>query len=517
MTFPVVLLVTYTTLNLNIFCHSLSIKSYKDIIKLDSSFDSTIKSYWNDHYNRRRVNLACALKICYLAYLDGSAVDRIHVLTLEADTFKRTGSPISLDGHEAGGLVAHEDGFAILTNQKVRGPKYPITFLLRYSKDGRMIWKRALNGPTVRAYMGQTSTPDINGDLVYSEKAKLYCAYFVATAYSGEFNGHFGDSIQCVDPDGKMVDGGTPWICSHNTGIGFEAADETPFASVCAEDTGSIWLNTNSRRMEGPKISNENTAVGSSGEPMGGMSGSYSVLARFQKSPMYIFAWASRGSKNLKKDMEFMRDNPKSMKSEPRWLNRNVAVAILKTKGSLLGKEASSVPGSLDGDSQVDFLTRSDTEDHRNVRTATLTSDLAIVSWDTLKGAKCGPLPLSCTGKYSGTSYVLVNSQGKMQGKEIVEQIPVSGDMVTMADGRVCWPYSPTTWSFQGPKGAPTLVNTLSIACAENGKDLSSEKSRADDLAERSPGTTDDQLQENTTSIKKNPPPPESCAVGKNR
>ncbi|KAI8448838.1 hypothetical protein BY996DRAFT_327273 [Phakopsora pachyrhizi] len=473
MIFPAALLVTYTTFNLNIFSHSLSIKSYKDVVKLDSSFDSTIKSYSNDHYNRRRVNLACASKTCYLAYLDGS-VDKIHVLTLNAETFESSGNPITLEGHEAGGLVAHDDGFAILTNQNTTDAlKFPVTVIIRYGKDGKKLWRTPLNGPTIKnADMGVTVTPDINGDLVYSEKSKMYCAYFVAAGYEDVEGGrttHFGDTIQCVNPEGKIAEGGAPWLCSHNTGIGFEAADEAPFASICAEDHGSIWLNTKTHGMDGPKISNENTVNGSGGEAMGGMSGSYSVLARFQQSKQYIFAWASRGSKNIKKDEDFMKDNPKSMISEPRWLNRNVAVAILKTKDALLGEEATSKAGP-DGDIQVDFLSRSENEDHRNVRTATLTSDLAIVSWDTLKDAKCAPLPLSCTGKYAGTSYVLVNSQGKKQGQELVEQIPVSGDMVTMADGKVCWPYSPTTWSFEGPKEGQTLVKTLSIACTENTK-----------------------------------------------
>ena len=59
------------------------------------------------------------------------------------------------------------------------------------------------------------------------------------------------------------------WGCSHNTGIAFEAADEPPFASICAEDQGAIWLNTQTQGMsnDGVKISNENTTNGGSGEP----------------------------------------------------------------------------------------------------------------------------------------------------------------------------------------------------------------------------------------------------------
>jgi hypothetical protein len=98
----------------------------------------------------------------------------------------------------------------------------------------------------------------MNGDLVYSAESGLYGAYFVVTgtctnlaglsivltsnntAYSGWASGHFGDSIQYVNNDGKLqnVPQSSSWGCSHNTGIAFEAASAPPFASVCAEDHG---------------------------------------------------------------------------------------------------------------------------------------------------------------------------------------------------------------------------------------------------------------------------------------
>jgi hypothetical protein len=100
--------------------------------------------------------------------------------------------------------------------------------------------------------------PDLNGDLVYSEKSGLYGAYFVVTGvsfisstseletskdyfpdYAGPASGHFGDSIQYVDDSGnlKVITGASSsWGCSHNTGIAFEAADSPPYASICAED-----------------------------------------------------------------------------------------------------------------------------------------------------------------------------------------------------------------------------------------------------------------------------------------
>lgn len=88
-------------------------------------------------------------------------------------------------------------------------------------------------------------------------------------AYTGDAAGHFGDSIQYVDDSGTLqdIDSSSTFGCSHNTGIGLEAADAPPFASICAEDQGEIWLNTETRYMSGVKISNENTTNGVSGEP----------------------------------------------------------------------------------------------------------------------------------------------------------------------------------------------------------------------------------------------------------
>ena len=199
----------------------------------------------------------------------------------------------------AGGLVAHNDGFALLTNEAMPSgttnappSDTPVPVLYRYT-SGKQTWKTWLGGPGVHESEGLSASPDMNGDLVYSESAELYGAYFVVTDYSGDASGHFGDSVEYVSSSGKLetISGASSaWGCSHNTGIAFEAADDAPFAGICAEDQGAIWLNTKTQGMstDGVKISNENTTNGASGEPMGGMSGSYSALARFALSLIHI-------------------------------------------------------------------------------------------------------------------------------------------------------------------------------------------------------------------------------------
>ena len=99
--------------------------------------------------------------------------------------------------------------------------------------------------------------PDFNGDLVYSEKARLYGAYYMVTgsskvpssedrllidpAYSGFAKDHYGDNIMYVDEKGalkKIPKATSYWGCSHNMGIAFENADEPPYASICSDDHG---------------------------------------------------------------------------------------------------------------------------------------------------------------------------------------------------------------------------------------------------------------------------------------
>lgn len=210
----------------------------------------------------------------------------------------------------AGGLVAHNDGFALLTNEEMPSETSnapasgtPVPVLYRYT-DGKQSWKTWLGGPGVHESEGLAASVDLNGDLVYSAQAGYYGAYFVVSDYSGDAAGHYGDSIGYVSGNGTLLDipgASSVWGCSHNTGIAFEEADEAPFASICAEYQGAIWLNTKTQGMtnNGVKISNENTTNGGSGEPMGGMSGSYSALARFADTSKYIFSWVSRGAIDL--------------------------------------------------------------------------------------------------------------------------------------------------------------------------------------------------------------------------
>lgn len=258
---------------------SLKLKTWPDVLDLKHAFNPVIPAYWTGLPHHRRTPFAISADgtTGYIAYLDASG-SGVHVEHIDPQTRRPKHPDVTIPNvKEAGGLVAHNRGFALLGNEPIPSDtanappnNTPVPAIYRY-KNGKQQWKTFIAGPGVHPNDGLSMSPDMNGDLVYSPEADLYGAYFVVTAYSGYAEGHFGDSIQYADDEGKLqtIEGASSsWGCSHNTGIAFEAAAEPPFASICSEDQGAIWLNTETQGMsnDGVKISNENVQNGAGNE-----------------------------------------------------------------------------------------------------------------------------------------------------------------------------------------------------------------------------------------------------------
>ncbi|KAM0278705.1 hypothetical protein ACHAQH_004998 [Verticillium albo-atrum] len=455
-----------------------SLEKHVDSATLAHSLNPVKEAYWTGYPHHRRTPFALSPdgKTAYLAYLDSSETD-VHVQPINPTTFAATGTSVTIKGaKEAGGLVAHDDGFALLTNEALpsgtsNAPagNTPVPVLYRYNAAGTQSWKTFLGGPGVDAENGLVASPDLNGDLVFSAEAGYYAAYFVVTAYSGWAEGHFGDAIRYVKPDGTLENipgASSSWGCSHNTGIAFEAADAPPYASICAEDQGAIWLNTKTQGMDnnGVKVSNEKVINGGSNEPMGGTSGSYSGLARFGSASEYIFSWVSRGAVDLTAN-EWMGTG--YTKSANRTSNRNVAIAVFSDKSTIVGEQATSVVGAADGDKQINWVTEG-SADCSNAHVAAFGTSQALVSWEEIASPICDFEAMGCRGKFTGTHYQLVNKAGDKVGAPIESlDTTVSGDMVTMSDGRICWPYVNMEWRLDAVTRAlpDSTTSEISFAC----------------------------------------------------
>ncbi len=259
---------------------SMKLKTWPDALTLKADFNPIIPAYWTGLPHHRRTPFAISPDgtTGHIAYLDASGKG-VHVQHVDPRAMKAKYSDLTIpDVHEAGGLAAHEQGFALLGNEPVPSGTAnappggtPVPAIYRYI-HGKQQWKTFIAGPGVHPDDGLSMAPDMNGDLVWSPESELYGAYFVVTDYTGFAEGHFGDSIEYVNENGTLetIDGASSaWGCSHNTGIAFEAAAEPPFASICSEDQGAIWLNTQTQGMgnDGVEISNENVQNGASNEP----------------------------------------------------------------------------------------------------------------------------------------------------------------------------------------------------------------------------------------------------------
>ncbi|QDS73249.1 hypothetical protein FKW77_004137 [Venturia effusa] len=470
--------------------NSSTLQTFPNTLPLEFPFDPIIPAYWTQypHHVRTPFSLSPDGKRGYLAYLDASK-QGIHVQSLSPSTFAPLGTTVTIPtGVEAGGLVAHNDGFALLTREKFTGAGgpsdgTPVAVLYRYI-NGRLAWKTWLGGPDVHSKEGLGSSPDLTGDLVYSEKAGFYGAMFVVRSYGGWNKGHSGDNILYVSKGGKLTDvkGTSTWGCSHNEGIAFEEADEPPFASICAEDHTGIWLNTRTGTMSGTKISNEHVINAGTNSAMGGTSGSYSVLSRFPGTNSYIFAWTSRGATDLTRNA-FM---PTEVSAKNRTSNRNIALAILKDKYTLAGPPASSKVGAKDGDSNVNWVTTGTKKDMSSPHVAAFDATTAVITWEEIANPTCVYDAMDCMGAFTGTYFQLVNIEGKKLGSPIMStNVTVAGDMVNMGDGRVCWPYPDMVWKLEGaakntggwitvdPKAASRSrpsVGRMSFACLRNSR-----------------------------------------------
>ncbi|GKU10963.1 unnamed protein product, partial [Fusarium langsethiae] len=164
---------------------SSSLENHVDTLTLGNSFDPIKPAYWTGLPHHRRTPFAVSPdgKTAFLAYLDASGTG-VHVQGVDPKTFTAVGTPITVKaGKEAGGLVAHNDGFALLTNEVVSGEaKDPLPVIYKYT-NGKQAFRTLLGGSGLSG--DALASPDINGDLVFSEKAGYYAAYIVVTAYSG--------------------------------------------------------------------------------------------------------------------------------------------------------------------------------------------------------------------------------------------------------------------------------------------------------------------------------------------
>jgi hypothetical protein len=183
-----------------------------------------------------------------VAWSDGT---NVHVTPLDASS-QRAGDDAVVTGSEVRGLVAHDDGSAVLV---VRGDAM---VFVRLDEAGATQSSLSIVGGNSHNTDGDRwidSWPH-RGRLTWS--GSQYGAYFGQTGNWGSQGDHQGDHYSLISPEGALMSGGWDWGCSHSLDVRL-AHNGSTFAPICTSDTypgAGIWFNNQVEVSREPSITN---------------------------------------------------------------------------------------------------------------------------------------------------------------------------------------------------------------------------------------------------------------------
>ncbi|MFF4396394.1 hypothetical protein [Streptomyces sp. NPDC001480] len=366
------------------------------------------------------------------------ASDGIHVTPLSAAGSRSGADTVVKGAKEVGGLVAHNDGFALLTRVADTNKWHETAAAIVRYKGGAKSWTTKLTGTA-----SHDTAPLLDGRLTWN--GSKYGAYFVVHGAGGFADGHYGDKLSYVSPKGSELSGGWSWGCSHNEGIALHAETSGAFTSLCFDDWRSgLFVSTGIGAPDvAPVVQREQCWAGYCGGTFPGRTGDLVKSA----TGRYATAFASRGAASAKKNPD--DSSGRGWTVTPKTSTHQVAIAFLKNRDSGPGKAV--------------YLSSTKGTEHVNVHLAPYGEDRLLLSWESLKSAKCAAG--TCTGTFTGTHLRLVDWSGKFRSADKVVSARITGDVAVLKDGTLTWAYAPVTPSYSTRlTGASPTTTSLRIA-----------------------------------------------------
>lgn len=351
-----------------------------------------------------------------VAWLD-NALSAVHVTPLSSD-LKRAGSDLLVPGIDIGGLVAREDGFALLTRRD--DPGEPLAdpanggigkaAILVRVRDATESWAVPLTGTESITSAVTSPARDcataLNGRLAHN--GEKYGAYFTVHGCEGDPHAsYYGDKLAYVDDSGVALAGGWAWNCSINAGIRL-VAEPGIFTSLCLSDSRPYpGLNLVVEGVPKRQLAAEMSGMGYSAGRFG------SVVKMGDGS--YIVGWLSRGTAS--------RGGPTVAAKRA----QDIALLKLDTDYSLL--------------TPLTWLTETPDIAETNLHLARYGSDRLVVIWDSIEDLRC--TELTCFGTYAGTRVRLMDAAGRfLTPEETIPAPPNSAeDLVVLPGGDLAWAF----------------------------------------------------------------------------
>jgi hypothetical protein len=371
-------------------------------------------------------------------YVAWQASDGIHLTPLN-ESGRRTGSDIVVSGaHEVGGLVALDDGFALLTRMADTQSNIwneTAAYLVRYSASGTRLWSTKLTGTAT-----DDTAPVLDGALRWD--GTRFGAYFVIHGAGGPASGHYGDTLIYVDADGSVENGGWSWGCSHNEGIALWPISGQPFAAECYDDWRSgLFVATGiGAPDDAPVIQRAQCWAGYCGGILGGL----------VQSPSGQFAtlFSSRGEST--QELNPADSSGRGWLVTSVWNTHQVAVDFLNSTAT----EPTGSPI---------YLTDEPSTDHINPRIAPYDASDYLVSWESVSDASCDAG--TCTGSFSGTHIRILSRSGSFLTSDLVIPEHIAGDIAVLPNGSLMWAGPAATPSYSGPiSGSGPTTDELTVA-----------------------------------------------------
>jgi hypothetical protein len=353
----------------------------------------------------------------YVAWTDDNT-SRAMVTPLDQQ-YVRAGDDIDSAGSEVGGLVAHDDGFALLTLRAEPGQQSTATgdanlgrtvTLLRY-RAGAEAYAAALTGASSVTQAYNALLRDAAPGYLYGRLAwngAKYGAYFIIeTAPDATRPPMLTDKLVYLDDTGAGLPGGFDGKCASNQGLRLWPESDV-FTPVCLTDAQPApGVNLVPEDQDPLLLAPEAFARGWSGGQMG------SIVKLPDNS--YFVGWLSRdvvegGSSNqtarLASDIALMRLGPdRKALGERQWLVETPYVA------------------------------------ETNLHFARYGHDRILMVWDAITGIRCDRM---CYGNYAGTYARVLDSSGKLIRGDRLSAVPNHhDDLVTLPNGDVAWAYVP--------------------------------------------------------------------------
>jgi hypothetical protein len=383
-----------------------------------------------------------------VAWLD-NALSGVHVTPLNVQG-TRLAPDTEVEGIDLGGIVAHDDGFTLLTRRDdpgdpindnpTEGPVAKAAFLVRFRGNAEVF---------AVPLTGTASITDERGDRRYDCATTLqgrleyngtkFGAYFIAHGCRGSFaQGAYGDKLVYADDAGRFVSGGFSWGCSHDLSMRLVAGDGA-FTAMCFSDRyPSTGLNLLLPDQQPRQIAPEFTTNGYS-------AGKFGSVVKLNDG-RYLVGWLSRGVST---------DRAGNVVA-PAMGPHDVAFTHLSADRATSGRDTW-------------LMTTSDI-DEQDLHFAPYGPDRVLMVWDSVENAQC--MNGTCQGTYGGTHARLLDANGHfLSPEETIDAPPNSSEDITVfPNGDLGWAFAAEQRDYTKPldvvDGVPNVppVRQINIA-----------------------------------------------------